>query len=83
MEKGYKTILDLRETKEVLETQPAFMEEVTKRGLRYMILPIGLKRSIRSMSPVLIDELAQNDSRPLYFCDAMAPEPESCGTSAG
>ena len=40
VEKGYRTVLDLRQSSEV----PAnFIADVTNRGLRYVALPIGVK----------------------------------------
>jgi protein tyrosine phosphatase (PTP) superfamily phosphohydrolase (DUF442 family) len=70
VEKGYKTILDLRETREVLEVQPKFIDEVTKRGLRYVVLPVGLKQVDAEHISRFNDEISQADSRPLYFCDS-------------
>ncbi|MGZ3386640.1 MAG: fused DSP-PTPase phosphatase/NAD kinase-like protein, partial [Isosphaeraceae bacterium] len=39
-EKGYKTLVDLRESS---ETDLPFIGEATKRGLRYIVLPVNLK----------------------------------------
>ena len=66
-EKGYKTILDLRDTNDV---QPSFIEEVTKRGMRYMILPVGLNQVDSNHISRFNEDLALSDARPLYFCDA-------------
>ncbi len=65
-EKGYKTLLDLRDTKDV---QASYIEEVTKRGLRYVVLPIGLQQVDSNHISRFNDELALADARPLYFCD--------------
>ncbi len=72
-EKGYRTLLDLRETSEV---PPAFITEVTNRGLRYIALPIGKKTIDRDHVARFNYEMAAADSRPLFFFD-------SAGSSAG
>ena len=72
-EKGYRTLLDLREASEV---DPAFIEEVANRGLRYVALPIGLKKVDAPHVDRFNLEIALSDARPLYFCD-------SDGTRAG
>lgn len=65
-EKGYKTLLDLREPSEV---QASFIADVTSRGLRYVVLPIGLKQVDAEHVSRFDEELALSSSRPLYFCD--------------
>jgi protein tyrosine phosphatase (PTP) superfamily phosphohydrolase (DUF442 family) len=65
-EKGYKTLLDLRESGEV---QPSFLAEVQKNHLRYVSLPVTLKTvNTESLNRFNL-ELAMAEQRPLYFCD--------------
>ena len=66
VEKGYKTILDLREINEV---DRAFLSEVDQRGMRYVALPIGLKTLDFEHMARFNFELSLADARPLYFCD--------------
>jgi protein tyrosine phosphatase (PTP) superfamily phosphohydrolase (DUF442 family) len=66
VEKGYKTILDLREPS---ERQPSFIAEVTNRGLRYVALPISVKTVDTDHLAHFHLELAMADARPLYFFD--------------
>jgi protein tyrosine phosphatase (PTP) superfamily phosphohydrolase (DUF442 family) len=65
-EKGYRTVLDLRETSEV---PPNFVHEVNKHHLRYIALPVSKK----TIDPECVDrfnyEMAAADSRPLFFFD--------------
>jgi protein tyrosine phosphatase (PTP) superfamily phosphohydrolase (DUF442 family) len=72
-EKGYRTLLDLRETSEVPTT---FISEVTNRGLRYIALPISKSTIDRDHVERFRYEMAATDSRPLFFFD-------SDGSSAG
>ncbi len=65
-EKGYKTILDLRESGAV---PPHYASEVTGRGLRYVALPISLKTVDTRHLDLFCAELTLSDARPLYFCD--------------
>lgn len=65
-EKGYKTILDLRETSQV---QPSFIGEVSNRGMRYVALPIGLKQLDAEHVASFNLEISLSNARPLYFCD--------------
>ena len=73
IEKGYKTLVDLRESS---ETDLPFIGEVTKRGLRYIALPVNLKSIDRAHVARFNFELAMGEARPLYFFD-------SDGTRAG
>jgi protein tyrosine phosphatase (PTP) superfamily phosphohydrolase (DUF442 family) len=66
VEKGYKTVLDLREPGEV---QPSFITEVTNRGLRYLPLPISVKTVDKDHLSHFNLELSMADARPLYFFD--------------
>ena len=66
-DKGYKTLVDLREPS---ETDAAFIAEVTRRGLRYIALPINLKSVDKAHASRFNFELALSDARPLYFFDA-------------
>jgi protein tyrosine phosphatase (PTP) superfamily phosphohydrolase (DUF442 family) len=65
-EKGYKTILDLRESGAVL---PSYASEVTSRGLRYVALPITQKTVDSRHLDLFSAELSLSEARPLYFCD--------------
>ena len=67
VEKGYRTLLDLRESSEV---SPAFIAEVTKRGLRYIALPIGPGSIDRDHVARFQFEIAAGEARPLYFFDS-------------
>jgi len=73
VEKGYRTILDLRETSEV---PPSFIADVTNLGLRYVALPISLKTLDRGHVDRFNFEIATGEARPLFFFD-------SDGTRAG
>lgn len=66
-DKGYKTLIDLREPSEV---GPDFIDEAMKRGLRYLPLPITSKTIDRVHVDRFNLELASSDARPLYFFDA-------------
>jgi protein tyrosine phosphatase (PTP) superfamily phosphohydrolase (DUF442 family) len=65
-EKGYRTILDLRETG---DGRPEFISEVAKRGMRYVALPVGVKSVDRDLVSRFNFELSLSNARPLYFCD--------------
>ncbi len=67
VEKGYRTLLDLRESGEV---QPAFIADATKRGLRYIALPIGPGSIDREHVARFAFEVAAAEARPLYFFDS-------------
>jgi len=67
VEKGYRTLLDLRESSEV---SPAFIAEVTKRGLRYIALPIGPGSIDQEHVARFAFEVAAREARPLYFFDS-------------
>ncbi len=73
VEKGYRTLLDLRESSEV---PPAFIGEVTRLGLRYVALPIHLGSIDRDHVARFNFEIAAGEARPLFFFD-------SSGTRAG
>lgn len=66
VEKGYKTVLDLREETEMSST---FIADVARRGMRYVALPI----TANSVDADHVDrfnfELSLADARPLYFFD--------------
>lgn len=65
-EKGYKTLLDLRDTSEF---SSSFIGEAAKRGLRYVSFPTDLEDLDREHIERFSAELALNDARPLYFFD--------------
>jgi protein tyrosine phosphatase (PTP) superfamily phosphohydrolase (DUF442 family) len=73
VEKGYRTVLDLRESSEV---PPTFIAEATRLGLRYVALPIGVSSIDREHLDRFNFEIAAGEARPLYFFD-------SDGTRAG
>jgi protein tyrosine phosphatase (PTP) superfamily phosphohydrolase (DUF442 family) len=73
VEKGYRTVLDLRESAEV---SPAFIAEAANRGLRYVALPVNLKTLDPERLSRFQFELAAPEARPLFFFD-------SDGTRAG
>jgi len=73
VEKGYRTVLDLRESSEV---PSSFIADVANRGLRYVALPIGLKSIDRDHLARFNFEIAAGEARPLFFFD-------SDGTRAG
>jgi protein tyrosine phosphatase (PTP) superfamily phosphohydrolase (DUF442 family) len=73
VEKGYRTVLDLREPSEV---PSSFITEVTSLGLRYVALPISLKTIDRAHVDRFHFEVAAGEARPLFFFD-------SDGTRAG
>jgi protein tyrosine phosphatase (PTP) superfamily phosphohydrolase (DUF442 family) len=73
VEKGYRTVLDLRQSSEVPAT---FIADVTNRGLRYVALPIGVKSIDRDHVRRFNFEVAAGEARPLFFFD-------SDGTRAG
>jgi protein tyrosine phosphatase (PTP) superfamily phosphohydrolase (DUF442 family) len=66
-EKGYRTVLDLRESAEV---SPAFIAEAANRGLRYVALPVNLKTFDAERLARFQFELAAPEARPLFFFDA-------------
>ncbi len=72
-EKGYTTLVDLRES---AETDLPFIGEATRRGLRYIALPVNVKSVDRAHVARFNIELAMGEARPLYFFD-------SDGTRAG
>jgi protein tyrosine phosphatase (PTP) superfamily phosphohydrolase (DUF442 family) len=72
-DKGYKTLVDLRESP---ETSAAFIAEAAQKGLRYVALPVGLKTIDAEHLARFNFELSLGEARPLYFFD-------SDGTRAG
>jgi protein tyrosine phosphatase (PTP) superfamily phosphohydrolase (DUF442 family) len=66
-EKGYRTLLDLRESPEVA---PSFIADVSSRGLRYVALPVSLKALDPEHVARFNDEIASADARPLFFFDS-------------
>jgi protein tyrosine phosphatase (PTP) superfamily phosphohydrolase (DUF442 family) len=65
-EKGYKTLLDLREPG---DGSAAYMAEVTKRGLRYLPLPVNATALDADQLKRFNEEIEHTDARPIYFCD--------------
>jgi protein tyrosine phosphatase (PTP) superfamily phosphohydrolase (DUF442 family) len=66
-EKGYKTLIDLREP---ASDEASFITEATRRGLRYLPVPITLKTFDSEHVNRFNAELDQADARPIYFFDA-------------
>jgi protein tyrosine phosphatase (PTP) superfamily phosphohydrolase (DUF442 family) len=66
-QKGYRTLVDLRESSEV---PPAFIADVTQRGLRYVALPTSAKNLDRDQVTRFNFEVGLGEARPLYFFDA-------------
>jgi hypothetical protein len=65
-EKGYRTLLDLRDPSKI---EPKFIGEASKRGLRYVSFPTDLATLDRERLDRFADELALDSARPLYFFD--------------
>ena len=66
-DKGFKTILDLREETDLA---PGFVADVARRGLRYVALPIRAKSIDTEIVSRFEFEISLAEGRPLYFCDA-------------
>lgn len=66
-EKGFKTVLDLREETDLAS---GFVADVARRGLRYVALPIRVKSLNAELVSRFELEIAYAEGRPLYFCDA-------------
>jgi protein tyrosine phosphatase (PTP) superfamily phosphohydrolase (DUF442 family) len=65
-EKGYKTILDLRDSS---RTNSTFIGEAAERGLRYVAFPVSLDKLNHDQLERFALELSLSDARPLYFFD--------------
>lgn len=65
-EKGYKTVLDLRDPAKI---DPTFMGEAARRGLRYVSFPTDLAKLDADHVERFSAELALDAARPLYFFD--------------
>ena len=65
-DKGYKTLVDLRESS---QANLAFIAAATERGFRYVALPVSVKTIDRDHLARFNFELALADARPLYFFD--------------
>ena len=78
VDKGYRTVLDLRESSEV---SPAFIAEVTGLGLRYIALPISIKNIDRAHVERFNFEIAVGEARPLFFFDSDGTRAGTSGTS--
>ena len=72
VDKGYKTLIDLRGPAEV---KPEFIATVTNKGLRYLPLPLDLKTVDQVHVSRFQDELARANARPIYFFDADGSRP--------
>jgi protein tyrosine phosphatase (PTP) superfamily phosphohydrolase (DUF442 family) len=71
-EKGYRTLVDLRDSPEV---SPSFIASVANRGLRYVALPIALKTIDGEHVARFNFELGSVEARPLYFFDSDGSRP--------
>ena len=78
VEKGYRTVLDLRGSSEV---PSSFITEVTSLGLRYVALPISLKTIDRDHVDRFNFEMAAGEARPLFFFDSDGTRTALYGTS--
>ena len=70
VEKGYRTLLDLRESSEV---PPSFIAEVTKRVSATSRCRSGPDRSIANSRAVSSSKSPPREARPLYFLIPTAP----------
>ena len=73
-DKGYRTIVDLRDSTEV---SPSFIATVAKRGLRYVALPMNLETIDADHVARFQFEIGSADARPLFFFDSDGSRPGS------
>lgn len=66
-EKGYRTLVDLRESSEV---PPTFIADAAGRGLRYVALPVSLKTIDAEHVARFNFEIGSADARPTFFFDS-------------
>jgi protein tyrosine phosphatase (PTP) superfamily phosphohydrolase (DUF442 family) len=66
-DKGYRTLLDLRDSSEV---PPSFIAEVARRGLRYVALPVSLAAIDKDHVARFNFEIGSGDARPMFFFDS-------------
>jgi hypothetical protein len=71
-EKGYKTLLDLRESAEI---ESSFIADVDSRGMRYVALPMNVNKLDADHVARFNFELSTAQARPLYFFDADGTRP--------
>ena len=71
-EKGYRTLVDLRDSAEV---SPSFIAGVTNRGLRYVALPVSLKTIDADHVARFNFEIGSAEARPLFFFDSHGSRP--------
>ena len=71
-DKGYRTLVDLRDSSEV---SPTFIASVTNRGLRYVALPVSLKTIGAEHVARFHFEIGSADARPLFFFDSDGSRP--------
>ena len=65
-EKGYRTLVDLRQRSEV---DPSFPDQVNDHGMLYVPIPFAANPISLIRLARFNDLVNQNDQRPLYFCD--------------
>lgn len=66
-QKGYRTLLDLRDASQI---RPEDLAEVNHWGLRYVMLPTPIDQLNPDSFRRFQEEIDQAGARPLYFCDA-------------
>jgi protein tyrosine phosphatase (PTP) superfamily phosphohydrolase (DUF442 family) len=66
-QKGYKTVLDLRDISQV---RPDDLAEIHHRGLRHVMLPLPIDQIDPATFKRFQEEIELAGARPLYFCDA-------------
>ena len=65
-EKGYRTLVDLRQRSEV---DPTFPDQVNEQGMLYIPIPFAANPISLTRLSRFNELVNQNDQRPLYFCD--------------
>ncbi len=71
-EKGYRTLVDLRNAPEV---SPSFIASVANRGLRYVALPTTLETIDAAHVARFLFEIESAEARPLFFFDSDGSRP--------
>ncbi|MDB5351576.1 MAG: hypothetical protein JWN86_2823 [Planctomycetota bacterium] len=74
VELGYRTVIDLRESHEI---KPEEIAAIDHHGLRYIVLPTSPKSIDPSRLKRFEEELAREDSRPVFVFDADGSRPAS------
>lgn len=66
LEKGYRTVLDLRPT---AEAKPNDVAAAHRAGLRYVLMPVTTETLDDGLMRRFSEELSQADNKPLFFFD--------------